>query len=178
MPAGVVLTVVPLNAEPKKNPAKKSVYRGSYPNNIKSVAGIGVGLVSVITNDGSRYEIHARETSGAMPQPGEPIDKWLKAARTTKRRAFNMAAKNPDVHIDINSHNAKGSRQVKTNPEPGNVRDLRHGVFYSNTRDAKKKGIFAAFLMKSDAVEYAGKMVAAQEKLPTGSKLFWFVGDL
>lgn len=57
-------------------------YSGKYPNKIRDVGSIGQrGVVRATTNAGEHYDIHARDTGGLMPKPGEDIGKHPYAAR-------------------------------------------------------------------------------------------------
>lgn len=86
------------------------------------------------------------------------------AAKEVERLAREIIRENPDVHIDINSHNAKGGRSVKTNPVKGVARFSVHrpdqsaalGVMFPGTPAGEKAARqYASALADATQKQYA-----------------------
>lgn len=63
---------------------KPNAYKGKYPRRIRAVHSIKgkPGTVQAVLNNGEKHEIHASNTGGIMPHPGEDIEKY--AGQTTR----------------------------------------------------------------------------------------------
>lgn len=55
-------------------------YRGKHPEKIREVIGHKEtkGMVTVKLNNGTKHQIHAKDTMGKMPKTGEHISKYMK----------------------------------------------------------------------------------------------------
>lgn len=58
----------------------KKNYRGKYPHNIHTTSSNGKGTLDVVTNNGNKYTVTARETGGRMPKIGTHINQWKPGA--------------------------------------------------------------------------------------------------
>lgn len=50
-------------------------YKGKNPHHINALSS-DKGTMTIVTNNGSKYSVTARETGGKMPKPGDHINKW------------------------------------------------------------------------------------------------------
>lgn len=71
--------------------AKKTTYKGSKPDHIKSVSA-SKGKAVVHTNSGARHEISASSTGGKLPKVGEHIGQYTGASQKTASPAPSSKA--------------------------------------------------------------------------------------
>ena len=50
-------------------------YKGKNPHHINALSS-DKGTMSIVTNNGNKYSVTAKETGGKMPKPGDHINKW------------------------------------------------------------------------------------------------------
>jgi hypothetical protein len=54
-------------------------YKGKNPHHINAMSSSG-GVMSIVTNNGNKYTVTAKETGGKMPKTGDHINKWKPGA--------------------------------------------------------------------------------------------------
>ncbi len=112
----------------------------------------GVAKVSVIS----------RNEAGKLLQTHREYSKNPAKKKVIKRVA-TKAKKNPDIHIDINSHNAKKSAKAKTNPTP----PKSFNICVQYQMDTSKWNDFAYFDSELTAKYVAQEMAKNKKWLAT-----------
>lgn len=93
-------------SKPSAPAAKKTTYKGSKPDHIKSVSASN-GKAVVHTNSGARHEISASSTGGKLPKVGEHIGQHTGAPQKTASPA--PSSKADQAKPSAPAHHAKGS---------------------------------------------------------------------
>jgi hypothetical protein len=83
-------------------------YKGKNPHHINAMSSSG-GVMSIVTNNGNKYTVTAKETGGKMPKTGDHINKWKPGA--VNEEVENLDELSPNT---LKSYAVKSYNQANT----------------------------------------------------------------